>query len=347
MSSDLAITGASVPKSNYYEVLGLQAACDTASVRVRYRALALESHPDRFEAADQKAAAAQRFKLIREAYEVLSDGNQRRRYDASLSTGKVFVPQRDARGATEPSLADIFEDVDRFPFPAEAKQIDDARLRELINNAIVKSETLNEKVVAVYKVVSSDIASSTSPQARGENVAAQYFVLTNFRVLVAVSGSSSYEPLLTNAKYTMSYWAGITTSLMELDRLDFIVNAARTDTFDVSFYGPETLVSGTTFTLNGSVAPFLWLASLFAIPIGVSVKAPTDPKSYRTAAWVSVLLGAAFSGFFVVANGSDLWVRTGIAPMLLLAPVVGLAARNYLRNERTRALARLFGSYGG
>lgn len=347
MNSDFAVTSASVSKVNYYEVLGLQAACDASLVRTRYRTLALESHPDRFEAPDQKAAAAQRFKLIREAYEVLSDGDQRRRYDSSLSTGRLFVPQRDARGGSEPSLADIFEDVDRFPFPAETKQIEDAQLRELINNSIVKSETLKEKVVVVYKVVSSDIASSTSPQARGENAAAQYLVLTNFRILVAVSGSSTYEPLLANTRYSMSYWAGITASLMELDRLDFTVNAARTNTFDVSFYGPETLVAGTKFTLNGSVAPFLWLASLFAIPIAVSVNAPTNPESYRTAAWVSVLLGAVFSGFFVVANGTELWVRTGIAPILLLGPVVGLATKNYLRNERTRALARLFGSYGG
>jgi curved DNA-binding protein CbpA len=347
MSNDLVVTSTAVSKSSYYEVLGLQTSSDAASVRLRYRALALENHPDRFELPDQKAAASTKFKLIREAYEVLADGDQRRRYDACLASGKPFVPQRDVRAGSEPSLADIFEDVDRFPFPAEAKQIPDAQLRELINGSIIKSETLKEKVVAVYGVVSSDIDSSTSAQVRGENAAAQYFVLTNFRILVAVRGSSSYEPFLGNARHSMSYWGGISVALMELDRLDLTVSAASSDNFDVSLYGPETPFSGTTFTLKGSVAPFLWLASLFAIPIGVSVKVPVDPESYRRVAWTSILLSFATMAFFVFANGAELWVRAGIAPMLLLAPIVGLAVKSYVRNERTRALARLFASYGG
>ena len=63
---------------DYYEVLEVTRTSDKESIKKSYRKLALKYHPDRNP--DDKEAE-ERFKLINEAYEVLSDENKRAIYD--------------------------------------------------------------------------------------------------------------------------------------------------------------------------------------------------------------------------------------------------------------------------
>lgn len=65
---------------DYYEILGISRDADTAEVRRAYKKLALSFHPDKVPE-DEREAAELRFKEISEAYEVLSDENERRNYD--------------------------------------------------------------------------------------------------------------------------------------------------------------------------------------------------------------------------------------------------------------------------
>jgi molecular chaperone DnaJ len=60
-----------------YEVLGVRRDADTETIKVAYRALARELHPD-VSAAD---GASERFREVSEAYAVLSDERSRRLYD--------------------------------------------------------------------------------------------------------------------------------------------------------------------------------------------------------------------------------------------------------------------------
>lgn len=65
-------------KPDYYEVLGVPRDADEKAIKSAYRKLAMKNHPDRNPG---DAEAEQRFKQAAEAYEVLSDGEKRARYD--------------------------------------------------------------------------------------------------------------------------------------------------------------------------------------------------------------------------------------------------------------------------
>ena len=64
-------------KRDYYEVLGLDRSASDSDIKKAYRTLAKKYHPDLNKAPD----AADKFKEIQEAYEVLSDAQKRAAYD--------------------------------------------------------------------------------------------------------------------------------------------------------------------------------------------------------------------------------------------------------------------------
>ena len=92
---------------DYYEVLGLERAASEAEIKKAFRRLARELHPD---VNDHDPEAEEKFKEAAEAYEVLSDSERRRAYDAygheGLRSGG-FSP----RGAGFGSIDEIFQSV--------------------------------------------------------------------------------------------------------------------------------------------------------------------------------------------------------------------------------------------
>lgn len=67
-------------KRDYYEVLGLQKNASADEIKKAYRRLAMKYHPDR-NSGDGAAEAEDKFKEVKEAYEVLSDDQKRAAYD--------------------------------------------------------------------------------------------------------------------------------------------------------------------------------------------------------------------------------------------------------------------------
>jgi len=103
-----------VSKRDYYEVLGVAKDADENTVKRAYRKLAMKYHPDRN---PDDEAAAESFREVTEAYEVLTDEGKRSRYDQYGHAG-VDEQMQDfwGRGGAQDSHAfrdfgDMFGDV--------------------------------------------------------------------------------------------------------------------------------------------------------------------------------------------------------------------------------------------
>ena len=71
---------------DFYRTLGLQRTASLAEIRRAYRILARRYHPD----VNPGSQSSERFSAIANAYEVLSDENRRRAYDADLNATTQF-----------------------------------------------------------------------------------------------------------------------------------------------------------------------------------------------------------------------------------------------------------------
>lgn len=93
-------------KRDYYEVLGVTRNASRDDMKKAYRRLARQYHPD----VNKEPDAAERFKEVSEAYEVLSDDQKRAQYDrfghAAFQNGAGFSGFEGGFG----SVADIFEE---------------------------------------------------------------------------------------------------------------------------------------------------------------------------------------------------------------------------------------------
>ena len=90
-------------KRDYYEVLGVSRTADEQEIKSAYRKLAVKFHPDKNPG---DAAAEEKFKEAAEAYSVLSDQDQRRRYDRFGHAG--VSSSAGAGGWGAPGFGDVF-----------------------------------------------------------------------------------------------------------------------------------------------------------------------------------------------------------------------------------------------
>lgn len=67
-------------QENYYQILNISPDAGQAEIKTAYREMAKKFHPD----INREQGSEEIFKIIQEAYEVLSDPERRRQYDATL-----------------------------------------------------------------------------------------------------------------------------------------------------------------------------------------------------------------------------------------------------------------------
>jgi curved DNA-binding protein len=99
---------------DYYETLGVPRTATADEIKRAYRKLARKHHPD-LQPAAERAKAAERFKEINEAYEVLSDTDKRVKYDAlgkDWKDGADFTPP--PGGAWSPAGSSQWEEFGGF-----------------------------------------------------------------------------------------------------------------------------------------------------------------------------------------------------------------------------------------
>jgi len=151
-----------VTKRDYYEILGVAKDADENNIKRAYRKLAMQYHPDRN---PDNAEAAEKFREVTEAYEVLSDKEKRARYDQYGHAG-VDDQMHDfwGRGGFQDSHAfkdfgDLFGDVfgDMFGFGGGGgRQMRGADLRYNLGMTLEEAASGREVELKIPKHVQCD-----------------------------------------------------------------------------------------------------------------------------------------------------------------------------------------------
>jgi molecular chaperone DnaJ len=99
-------------KRDYYEVLGVHRECTEVELKVAFRKLAMQHHPDRNPGSKEAEA---KFKEVNEAYDILKDGQKRAAYDrfghAAFETGGAGGRHGGFEAGGFGSFSDIFNDI--------------------------------------------------------------------------------------------------------------------------------------------------------------------------------------------------------------------------------------------
>ncbi|MDR1697757.1 MAG: molecular chaperone DnaJ [Erysipelotrichaceae bacterium] len=99
-------------KKDFYEVLGVKKTASNDEIKMAYRKLARQYHPD-----NKETGSEAKFKEVQEAYEILSDSGKRGQYDQlghaafEQGTGNPYGGFQGAQGFSDFDFGDIFSSI--------------------------------------------------------------------------------------------------------------------------------------------------------------------------------------------------------------------------------------------
>lgn len=99
-------------EKNYYEILEVDKKASPEIIKKSYSTLAKKYHPD-LQPEGMKQIAEEKFKLINEAYEVLSDPEKRKNYDAFLSENMISKEEYDSLYIENQKLKNIINQMQK------------------------------------------------------------------------------------------------------------------------------------------------------------------------------------------------------------------------------------------
>lgn len=156
---------------DFYAILAVAKTATEDQIRQRFRQLARERHPDRFEG-DEKLAAELEFQEITQAFNALTDPERRRQHDLDLSLRRQEVPsdprqvarvylQRGVKSYHDRNMAEAADNFDR------AARADAGNSQAWYNLALVYSQA-----PTLASSGSSGAFGSSGPTGLGRAVAA-------------------------------------------------------------------------------------------------------------------------------------------------------------------------------
>jgi len=101
----LALGAFKLTEIDYYELLKVERNADKETIKKSYRKMAMQYHPDRN---PNNPEAEEKFKLVNEAYQVLSDDEKRSIYDRY---GKAGLESSGFQGFGNRGFEDVFDDI--------------------------------------------------------------------------------------------------------------------------------------------------------------------------------------------------------------------------------------------
>ncbi len=176
---------------DYYAILGVSRSATAEEIKSAFRRRARETHPDLVQDPREKEARAEKFKIVNEAHEILSDPNLRRNYDKkgisqnySHQTNPTYT-QRKAQQAYQQHSQNYFK-------PSELI------MRSL---AAMKTATVDEKIIAALKLMDQLLTNPIHLRRQG---------ITDIRQYTAVA--NSLADILTRVGYWTQYSNSPSTS---------------------------------------------------------------------------------------------------------------------------------------
>lgn len=302
---------------DYYELLEISRDADKQSIKKAYRKLALQFHPDRNQG---NAEAEAKFKLINEAYEILSDDEKRAIYDRYGRDG-LKNSSGGFGGFEDFDLGDIFSSFFGGGFTSRAKKSsqEEAYSQNLaINLQISFKEAVfgcKKNVEFSYKSAcktckgsgSKDGSSATCPQCKGKGqVGVSRSFMTFVQTCSECGGSGSiikekcsdckgkgYEELRQKVDLNIPEGVDDGMSLRVANSGNVLKNGVRGDLFvKIAVQDDEV------FVRNGQDVYIEFPVFFTQVALGERIKVPT----LRSHAFLQLPLGAKDKERFVLEN---------------------------------------------